>query len=81
MPGLPLFVVTHRVPEAAPEGTLPYTFVTGGVGVAIEQARAAAGEKNVHLMGASVIQQCIRAGLLEELIISLVPIVLALIFQ
>jgi len=46
------------------------------VETAVEQARAAAGGKNVHLMGASIVQQSIRAGLLDELIISIVPIVL-----
>ena len=76
MPGMPLFVITHRVPEVVPTGDLPYTFVTNGVEIAVEQARAAAGGKNVHLMGASIVQQCIRAGLLDELIISLVPVVL-----
>jgi dihydrofolate reductase len=54
----------------------PYTFVTEGVEVAVDQARGAAGGKDVHLMGASIVQQAIRAGLLDELIISLVPIVL-----
>jgi len=76
IPGLPLFVVTHRVPEMAPASDPPYTFVTGGVEEACEQAQAAAAGKNVHVMGASIIQQCIRAGLLDELIISLVPLVL-----
>jgi dihydrofolate reductase len=76
MPGLPLFVVTHRPPDAAPSGDPPYTFVTRGVGAAVAQARAAAGGRDVHLMGASVIQQAIRAGLLDELVLSLVPVVL-----
>lgn len=76
MPGLPLFVVTHRVPDVVPAGDPPYTFVTSGVETAAEQARAAAAGKNVHVMGASIIQQCIRAGLLDELVISLVPRVL-----
>ncbi|MGH8961420.1 MAG: dihydrofolate reductase family protein [Jatrophihabitantaceae bacterium] len=76
MPGLPLFVVTHRPPEAVPPCDPAYTFVTDGVEAAIEQARAAAGGKNVHLMGASIVQQAIRAGLLDELVISVVPIVL-----
>lgn len=76
MPGLPLFIVTHRVPEMVPAGDPPYTFVTDGVEAAVEQARAAADGKNVHLMGASIVQQSIRAGLLDELVISLVPVVL-----
>lgn len=76
MPGLPLFVVTHRPPDVVPAGNPAYTFVTDGVESAVAQARTAAGDKNVHLMGASVVQQSIRAGLLDELVISLVPIVL-----
>jgi dihydrofolate reductase len=76
IPGLPLFVVTHRVPEVVPAGDPPYTFVTDGVEAAVELAQAAAGRKNVHLMGARIVQQAIRAGLLDELVISLVPLVL-----
>ena len=76
IPTLSLFVVTHRVPKQVPARDPPYTFVTEGVEVAVDQARGAAGGKDVHLMGASIVQQAIRAGLLDELIISLVPIVL-----
>jgi dihydrofolate reductase len=74
--GVPVFVVTHREPETVPPGDPPYTFVTQGVERAVAQARAAAGNKAVHLMGANIIQQAIRADLLDELIISLVPVVL-----
>jgi dihydrofolate reductase len=76
VPGLPLVVLTHRVPGSAPAGDPPYTFVTDGIEQAVGQARAMASGKNVHLMGASVVQQSIRAGLLDELVISLVPKVL-----
>jgi dihydrofolate reductase len=76
MPGRPLFVVTHRPPVAVPNGNPPYTFVTDAIEGAVAQARAAAGDKDVHLMGASIVQQAIRAGLLDELVISLVPVVL-----
>lgn len=77
IPGLPLFVVTHRPPHQVPEGDPPYTFVTQGVEAAVEKAVVAANGKNVHLMGASVVQQSIRAGLLTELIISLIPVVMS----
>jgi dihydrofolate reductase len=76
VPGLPLVVLTHRPPPQVPAGNPPYTFVTDGIEAAVRQARAKAGGKNVHLMGASVVQQSIRAGLLDELVISLVPKVL-----
>jgi dihydrofolate reductase len=76
MPGLPLFVMTHRVPDSVPPGDPPYTFITDGIEIAVERARVAAAGKDVVLMGASVVQQCIRAGLLDELVINLVPVVL-----
>jgi dihydrofolate reductase len=76
LPGAPLFVVTHQVPDQVPAADPPYTFVTDGIESAIGQALAAAGGKDVRLMGASIIQQCLRAGLLDELTIELVPVVL-----
>jgi dihydrofolate reductase len=76
LPGLPLFVLTHHVPDHVPHGESRYTFVTDGVESAIEQAKAAAGDKYVSLMGASIPQQCLRAGLLDEIQIHLVPLLL-----
>jgi dihydrofolate reductase len=76
IPGLPLFVVTHRPPADPPRATPPYTYVSEGVDPAIARARRAAEGKDVHLMGGSIIRQAIRSGLLEELAISLVPLVL-----
>jgi dihydrofolate reductase len=76
LPGLPVFVLTHAVPDQVPHGESHYTFVTDGVESAIEQAKATAGEKYVSLMGASVPQQCLRAGLLDEIQIHLVPVLL-----
>lgn len=73
---LPLFVVTHSPPESVPDGPFPYTFVTDGIESAVEQARVAAASQNVVLMGASMVQQCLRAALLDEVIINLVPVLL-----
>jgi len=71
---LPLFIVTHR-PEEEPEGGA-FTFVSG-VPEAIERAREAAGDKDVHVMGgADVIRQALAAGLVEELTIIVAPVVL-----
>ena len=74
----PVFVVTHHERESLPmEGGTTFTFVTGGIESAIEQARAAAGEKDVHVAGgASVVQQAIGAGLLDELEIHVAPVFL-----
>ena len=76
--GMPVFVVTHHAREpVAKQGGTTFTFVTEGAEAALEQARAAAGAKNVALGGgASVAQQYLRAGLLDELQIHLVPVLL-----
>jgi dihydrofolate reductase len=72
--GLPFFIVTHR-PDEAPAGG-DFTFVDG-LEPAIAQARAAAGDKDVSIMGgADLIRQALRAGLVEELWISVAPVVL-----
>lgn len=72
--GLPFFIVTHR-PEEQPEGGA-FTFVSG-VEEAVEQAREAAGEKDVHVMGgADVIRQALEAGIVDELTIIVAPVVL-----
>jgi dihydrofolate reductase len=76
VPGYPLFIVTHRVPDDVPRGESDYTFVTDGVANAIERAKAAAGGGYVSLMGASVAQQALRAGLLDEIQIHLAPVLL-----
>lgn len=70
----PVFVVTHQAPTQAPEGGV-YSFVTGGIHSALEQASAAAGERTIAVMGgASIGQQFIAAGLVDELQIHLVPV-------
>ena len=70
----PLFVVTHEAPADSPEGGV-YTFVTDGIESALEQAQAAAGDRDVTVMGgASVGRQYIAAGLVDEIQIHLVPV-------
>ena len=70
----PVFVVTHEAPAESPEDGV-YTFVTDGIESALEQAKAAAEGKVVTVMGgASIGQQYIAAGLVDELAIHLVPV-------
>jgi dihydrofolate reductase len=72
--GLPFFIVTHR-PEEEPEGG-EFTFVDG-VEAAVERAREAAGDKDVHVMGgADTIRQALEAGIVDELTIIIAPVVL-----
>ena len=73
---LPVFVLTHEAREPVTKGKTPFTFVNGGIERALEQAKAAAGEKGVGVMGANVAQQCIEAGLLDLISIHLVPVFL-----
>ncbi len=74
--GVPTFVVTHAVPEEWVYEGSPFTFVTDGVEGAVEKARAGAGDKDVAVGAASIAQQCIRAGLLDEIHVDLVPLLL-----
>jgi dihydrofolate reductase len=75
--GMPVFVLTHEAREPQPmKGGTTYNFVTG-VEAALEQARAAAGHKDVSIWGgASIIRQYLRARLIDEMEIHLVPILL-----
>lgn len=70
------FVVTHTVPQEWVNEGLPFIFVTDGVENAVEKAKQAAGDKNVDITGASIAQQCLKVGLLDEIQIDLVPILL-----
>jgi dihydrofolate reductase len=74
----PVFVLTHNRREPLEmDGGTRFHFVTDGIESALEQARAAAGEKDISLGGgASVAQQYLAAGLLDEVVVSLVPILL-----
>jgi dihydrofolate reductase len=70
--GVPVFVVSHTIPGGWPRQDAPFTFVTDG----IESALAIAGEKLAGVAGASIAQQCLNAGLLEEIVVNLAPVLL-----
>jgi dihydrofolate reductase len=70
----PLFVVTHNPPETAPDW-MTGTFVDG-VEDAVAQAKAAVGGRKVGLLGANVARQCLDAGLLDEIVVQVAPILL-----
>ncbi len=74
--GVPTFVVSHTVSQEWVYEGSPFTFVTDGAESAVEQAKAVAGDKDVAVGAASIAQQCIRAGLLDEIHIDLVPVLL-----
>ena len=71
-----VFVVTHRKREKIVKEKNTFHFITDGLEAALEQAKAAAGNKNVTTGGGDIPRQLIKAGLLDEMLISMVPILL-----
>jgi dihydrofolate reductase len=70
----PCFVVTHHKPATAYPTV--YTFVTDGAASAIEQAKNVAGDKVVGLHGATVMQQALPLGLVDEIRVHVIPVLL-----
>ncbi len=73
---VPVVVVTHTIPQEWAGKDSVFTFVSDGVESALAQAQKIAGDKNVTVGAASVAQQCLKAGLLDEITIDLVPVLL-----
>ena len=76
---VPIFVLTHEPPRAAPKQDehLTFTFVTDGVESAVSQAKAAAGDKAVTVVGGvDVIRQLLHTGLVDELRMDVMPVLL-----
>jgi len=69
----PVFVLTHRPPEPPNPGI---TYLTGDVGEAVAAARGAAGDKNVEILGADVAAQCLQRGLVDEILVYVLPVLL-----
>ena len=76
---VPIFVLTHEPPKKQPKetATLKFTFVTDGIERAVEQARVAAGQQDVNIIGATnTLQQTLNAGLADELHVDVMPVLL-----
>lgn len=75
---MPVFVVTHRAREkVVKQGGTTFTFITDGIESALERAKAISGDKAILVAGgANVVQQYLKAGLLDEIQIHLIPILL-----
>lgn len=69
----PQFVLTHDAPETAAPG---FTFVSGDITTAVVTAQAAAGDKYVVILGAIVARQCLEAGVLDEALVHVAPVLL-----
>jgi dihydrofolate reductase len=69
----PVFVLTHRPPESPPPGV---TYLSGDIGEAVATARRAAGARNLEILGADVAGQCLRRGLVDEIMVYVLPVLL-----
>ena len=69
----PVFVLTHRPPDPADPADM---FLTGDIGEAVATARSAAGGKNLEILGADVAGQCLRRGLVDEILVYVLPVLL-----
>ncbi len=69
----PVFVLTHRPPDPPPPGV---TYLSGDIGEAVATARAAAGPKNLEILGADVAAQCLERGLVDEILVYVLPVLL-----
>jgi dihydrofolate reductase len=76
--GAPVFILTHHAREPVEkQGGTTFTFITDGIESALEQARSAAGDKDVQIAGgADVVQQYLNAGLVDDFQVHVVPIFL-----
>ena len=73
---VPAFVVTHEVPDGWPRPDSTVQFVTDGIESAVAQAKSAAGSKSVAVHGAQTIQECLDAGLLDEIQVDVAAVLL-----
>jgi dihydrofolate reductase len=72
----PSFVLTHHHQDQLPMKSGTFTFVTDGIESAVRQAKAAAGQKDITVMGANTAQQLLTAGLVDDIQIQLIPVLL-----
>jgi dihydrofolate reductase len=72
----PAFVLTHQIPAGWPRPDSTVHFVTDGLESAVDQAKAAAAGKSVGVHGADTIQQCLNAGLLDEISVDVAAVLL-----
>jgi dihydrofolate reductase len=73
---IPVYLMTHEPHEPIEKDGMTYTFVVNDIAQAVEAAKAAAGDKNVSLLGGSISRQCLKLGLVDEIQLHVVPILL-----
>lgn len=76
MLGVPVWEMTHTATDPVVKDGVTYTFVVDDIAHAVEEAKAAAGDKSVALLGGSIARQCLRLGLVDEIVLIVVPLLL-----
>lgn len=73
---VPVFLMTHEAHEPVEKDGVTYNFVVDDIKLAVEKAKAAAGDKNVSLLGGSISRQCLKLGLVDEIVLDVEPLLL-----
>lgn len=73
---VPVFLMTHEAHEPVEKDGVTYNFVVDDIKLAVEKAKVAAGDKNVSLLGGSISRQCLKLGLVDEIILDVEPLLL-----
>ena len=73
---VPVYLMTHSPRDPIVRDEITYTFVVDDIRQAVEEAKAAAGEKSVSLLGGSISRQCLKLGLVDEIQLHVVPVLL-----
>lgn len=73
---IPVWEMTHTATPPVDRDGTTYTFVVDDIAQAVAEAKAAAGDKSVALLGGSISRQCLKLGLVDEIVLIVVPILL-----
>lgn len=73
---VPVYLMTHEAHEPIEKDGVTYNFVVEDIKQAVEAAKAAAGDKNVSLLGGSISRQCLKLGLVDEIVLDVEPLLL-----
>jgi dihydrofolate reductase len=73
---VPVFEMTHEAHEPIIKNGTTYTFVVNNISEAVSLAKEAAGDKGVALLGGSISRQCLKLGLVDEIVLDVVPLLL-----
>jgi dihydrofolate reductase len=73
---VPVYLMTHTAHEPIIKDGVTYIFVVDDIAAAVEAAKKAAGDKNVSLLGGKISRQCLKLGLVDEIVLDVEPLLL-----